>query len=255
LLSALLRQNPRFRAAMTSPVAMLCDALQQKMNGPNGFNVFFDDARRKALLRGVFDAYYGESADDDVVFDTNRTWTGKAAWLAELYPESRIICCVREVGWIIDSVERMLNKNPLELSRLFDFKPRSSVYERVEILMNAEKGLIGQAWSTLREAWFGEQAKRLIVIPYNSLAGDPGRVLSKLYDTLGEPPFGHDFDHAVYDQPDYDAALGMPGMHKVREKVQFQKRTPCIPPDLFGKYNEANFWLRPELNHHAVTIL
>jgi sulfotransferase len=255
LLSALLRQNPRFSAAMTSPVAMLCNALHQKMGGGGEFSVFFDDDRRHAMLRGIFDAYYRDISDDHLVFDTNRTWTGRAAWLAALYPECRIICCVREIGWIIDSVERMLTKNPLQLSRIFDFKPGSSVYARVEILMNSENGLIGQAWSTLREAWFGEFAKRLIVIPYDHLAVNPKDVLDKLYVELGEPPFAHDVNNAAYDEPDYDANLGMPGMHKVREKVSYQKRVPCIPPDLFAKYNDASFWLRPELNQRGVTIL
>ncbi|MBF0563175.1 MAG: sulfotransferase [Alphaproteobacteria bacterium] len=255
LLSALLRQNPRFSAAMTSPVGMLCNVLHQKMSGSGEFSVFFDTARRRAVLRGVFDSYYGDLPENHVVFDTNRTWTGKAAWLGALYPDSRIICCVREIGWIIDSIERMLNKNPLELSRIFEFKPGSSVYSRVEILMNSEKGLIGQSWSTLREAWFGDHAKRLIVIPYDHLAANPRETLDKLYAELAEPSFAHDFENVAYDAAEYDANLGMPDMHSVRKKVDFQQRTPCIPPDLFAKYAASSFWLRPELNRYGVTIL
>jgi len=127
LLSALLKQNPRFSASMTSPVSLLCSTMQQKMNGGE-FGVFFDDARRRTMLRGVFDAYYAGLSEEQVVFDTNRTWTGKAALLGQLYPESRILCCVRDPGWIIDSVERMLNKNPLQLSRIFNFQAGLSVY-------------------------------------------------------------------------------------------------------------------------------
>jgi sulfotransferase len=41
-------------------------------------------------------------------------------------------------------------------------------------------------------------------------------VIGRLYDALGEAPFEHDFDHVIYDVPDYGADLGMPGMHKVR---------------------------------------
>ena len=115
LLCALLRQNPHFTAAMTSPVASLCGSIQKKMSGGE-FDVFFDDAKRATMLRGVFDAYYAEIEPEHVVFDTNRTWTGRAALLGQLYPQSRIICCVRDIGWIIDSIERMLGKNPLQLS-------------------------------------------------------------------------------------------------------------------------------------------
>ncbi len=254
LLSALLRQNPRFSAAMTSPIASLLGAMHPKMCGGE-FGGFFDDTNRAAILRGVFGAYYPETAENHVVFDTNRSWTGRAALLGELYPQSRIICCVREIGWIIDSIERMLAKNPLQLSRMFNFQPGTSVYARVEILMNSDTGLIGLPWSTLREAWFGGSAKRLIIVPYDHLVKNPKRTLERLYAELGEPVFTHDFDDVAYDEPDYDSHIGMPGLHAVHKKVEFRERKPCIPPDIFAKYAATHFWENPELNARGVTIL
>ncbi|NMM04409.1 sulfotransferase [Paraburkholderia sp. RP-4-7] len=254
LLCALLRQNPRFTAAMTSPVASLCGALHKKMCGGE-FSVFFDDGRRATMLRGVFDAYYADIEPGRVVFDTNRSWTGRTALLGELYPQSRIVCCVREVGWIIDSIERMLAKNPLQLSRMFNFQPGTSMYSRAETLMNSENGLIGLSWTTLREAWFGSGAARLIIVPYEHLVLQPERTLRRLYEELGEPWYAHDLDNAVYDEPDYDTLLGMPGLHKVRPKVEYQERKPCIPPDLFAKYAGTNFWTKPELNTRDVRIV
>jgi sulfotransferase len=255
LLGALLRQNPRFSAAVTSPVFMLCGALVEKMSGAGEFAPFFTDDRRQALLRGVVDAYYAHVGAGQVVFDTNRLWTGKTAFLKDLYPQARIICCVREVGWIIDSLERMLRKNPLQMSRIFAYKPGSSIYERVETLMNSETGLIGLAWSGLREAWFSENAGRLILINYDNLVRQPESIMRRLYEELQEDPFIHDFDHVAYDDPDYDAGLGMPGLHKVREKVAYQKRELCIPPDIFARYADTNFWLMPEANRRGVRVL
>jgi sulfotransferase len=254
LLCALLRQNPRFTAAMTSPVASLCATMHKKMCGGE-FAVFFGDEKRAAMLRGVFNNYYAGNPPSDVVFDTNRIWTGSAALLKALYPESRIVCCVRDIGWIIDSVERMLSKNPLQLSRMFNFQPGSSVYARVETLMNSENGLIGLPWSNLREAWFGDEAKRLILVPYDHLVRAPEQTLRALYEELGEPWFSHDLDHVAYDEPDYDALLGMPGLHKVRQKVEYQPRKPTVPPDLFAKFAHTHFWEKPELNVHRVRIL
>jgi sulfotransferase len=254
LLCALLRQNPRFTAAMTSPVASLCGSLHRKMCGSE-FSVFFDNEKRASMLRGVFDSYYADVETERIVFDTNRTWTSRAALLGQLYPRSRIICCVREIGWIIDSIERMLVKNPLQLSRVFNFQPGASVYSRAESLMNSENGLIGLPWATLREAWFGSEAGRLIIISYEGLVRRPEQTLRGLYEELGEPWYAHDFNNAVYDEPDYDALLGMPGLHKVRQKVEFAERKPCIPPDLFAKYAGTGFWTKPEMNTRNVTIL
>ena len=254
LLSALLKQNPRFHSGVTSPVAMLCGSMQRRMSGGE-FSVFFDNSRRKNMLRGVFSSYYAEATAAQVVFDTNRAWTGRAALLGDLFPESRIICCVRDLGWVIDSVERMLDKNPLQLSRIMGFKPGTSVYGRAELLMNMEGGLIGLPWATLREAWFGNQAHRLIVVRYESLAREPKRTLDALYAALEEEHFEHDVDNVQYDEPEYDAEIGMPGLHKVRSKVEFTERPLCIPPDLFAKHASASFWAKPELNVRGVHLI
>jgi sulfotransferase len=246
LLSALLRQNPRFASGVTSPVAPLINSLLPRMSGPGEFAVFFDDVRRRRILRGVFEAYYDGPSADRVVFDTNRSWTAKLALLLELYPRARVICLVREVGWIVDSIERALRRHPLQVSRIFNFQADSSIYSRTEALMNSETGLIGNAWSSLREAWFSENARSIIVIKYDELARNPAGVLNGLYKELGEPAFSHDFENIAFDATDYDTTLGIPGFHSVRPRVDYREREPVIPPDIFAKYAETAFWLRPE---------
>jgi sulfotransferase len=251
---------------MTSPVAVLAATLQGRMSGGE-FSSFFDDERRRNVLRGLFESYYANHQDiirtgstplnsgEQIIFDTNRSWTGRLPLIKQLYPQAKIICCVREIGQIVDSIERMLAKNPLHLSRIFSFKPGSSVYGRTELLMNSEQGLIGLPWSTLREAWYSELASSLIVIPYANLAKYPEKTITALYTQLGEPLFKHDFNQVQYEEPDYDEELGMPGMHTVKSKVEYLEQKPTIPPDLFAKYASTQFWEKKELNTRGVVIL
>jgi sulfotransferase len=254
LLSALLRQNPRFAAGVTSPLAGLCGLLHQKMS--NGeFQPFFDQARRATMLRGLFDNYYAHIVDQQIVFDTNRLWTGRVPLLSELYPRSRVICCVRDVGWILDSIERLRARHPLHLPKLFTPQAAATVYTRAESLMNAEKGLVGLAWTSLRGAWFSEHAHRLIVIPYENFVRRPEQTLRRLYEELDEEPYAHDLQNVRYEEPDYDEQLGLPGLHAVRAQVQYEERATCLPPDLFGKYSSTNFWTNAALNTRGVTIL
>jgi sulfotransferase len=255
LLSALLKQNPRFSAGVTSPVAALTGALTPKMSSGGEFSTFFDDEKRLKILRGVFHSYYADRSDKGVIFDTNRVWTGKLPILLQLYPNARIVCCVREIGWIIESVEQMLRKNPTQVSRIFDYKPGSSIYARVETLMNSENGLVGLPWASLREAWFGPYASRLIVVNYEMLASTPKLVLERIYREIDEPWFEHDFENVIYDEPEYDEKIGMPGLHKVKSKVEYQKREPTIPPDLFAKYADLSFWNKRELNRKGILVL
>jgi sulfotransferase len=260
LLCAILKQNPRFHAGVTSPVVSLVKEVLQKMSNASEFGVFFNDERRAAIVRGLFESYYLHVQPNQVVFDTNRTWTGKLAMIASLFPASRVICCVRDVGWIVDSIEKLLRQNPLQLSKVFKFQAGSSVYARAEHLMNPENGLIGQSWSAFREGWYSEQAGRLIVIVYDKFVRNPKETMAKLYEELKEPFFQHDFDNVTHDEPDYDLSLGMPGLHKVRQKVEYVKRDPCIPPELFARYDldpktSLNFWNKPNTNYRKVCIL
>lgn len=255
LLAALLRQNPRFHSDITGPVALLCGVVHQRIGGTGEYSVLFDDARCAQMLKGIFSSYYSHVPIGHVIFDTNRTWTNRAALLERLFPRSRTICCVRDIGWIIDSLERMRNKNPLKLSKLFPGQSGETLYTRVEYLMNSETGLIGAAWSGLREAWFSEAAQRLIVIPYDVLVADPAKTLKRIYEEIGEPYFEHDFNHVTYDAPEYDNNLGMPGLHTVHPVVEARERLPCIPPDVFTKYAKTHFWANRELNPRKVLIL
>ena len=254
LLAAILRQNPKFHAEITSPVAPLCGAVHQKIAGSGEFSVLFSEQRCAQMLRGLFDIYYADVPAGGVVFDTNRTWTGHAALLGRLFPDCRIICCVREIGWILESIERMRLKNPLRLSKLFPQQPGGTIYTRVDGLMHSEKGLVGGAWSRLREAWFSEAASRLIIVPYDVLVRDPESTLRRLYKELKEPYYSHDFANIEYEAPEFDDFLGMPGLHTVRRAVEYRRRQAVIPPEIFSKYVKSQFWNSVDLNSRGATV-
>lgn len=257
LLSAILRQNPRFSAAMTSPVVTLLNAAHLKMNGGE-FGVFFDDQRRTEILRSIVDAYHRDldnKGTKAVIFDTNRTWTARAPLTRALYPSSRIICCVRDIGWIIDSIETMLAKNPLQLSKVFNFHPGLSVSSRADALMETEKGLIGLPWTNLRDAWFSTAAERLIVVQYENLVSKPEKIIGQLYEFLGEQHFQHDFANLEYEAIDFDQSVGMPGLHTVHKVVAPRERIPSISPVFFTKYESSQFWKDVDRNPRGVRIL
>lgn len=256
LLSAILRQNPRFSASMSSPVAALFSAVLPKMGGAGEYASFFSDERRRQILISLFEAYHRADIEQGkLVFDTNRTWTAKLSLLHALFPAAKVVCCVREVPWVIDSVESLVRRNATEVSRMFSGKSAVNVYGRVKDLMDSERGLIGLPWGSLREAWFGEHAHKLIVVRYESLATDPSNVVHRLYEALGEQPFAHDFEHIEYAEDEFDRRLGMPGLHQVKRKVALPNRHTLLPPDIFMKYADMNFWENEKLNTKKVLVL
>ena len=55
LLAALLRQNPRFSAGMSSPVGSLFSAMLRETSQRGEAAVFIDDSLRQRMLRGLFE--------------------------------------------------------------------------------------------------------------------------------------------------------------------------------------------------------
>ena len=158
LLAALLRQNPRFSAGMSSPVYNLFRSMLAETSARNEGAVFIDDDIRKRLLKAVFEAYYHSATPETVIFDTNRGWTTKLPALVELFPEAKLICCVRNPGWILDSIESLIRRNAFELSGIFSYDPGGTVYSRVEGLASAA-GMYGFSLNALREPVYGPQSE------------------------------------------------------------------------------------------------
>lgn len=241
LLAGLLRQNPRFHAAMTGPVAPMVQALLGTFAPQNETAVFLDEERRRAILRAVVEAYYAPQGER-VAFDTNRMWTARLPLVRALYPEAKVICCVRDVSWIMDSFERLVRRNAFEPSRLFGSQEeRATVYSRTEALAHRDR-VVGFAWSALKEAYYGEHSDTLLLVEYELLCQRPEDCLRLIYGFLSEPWFAHDFDNVEYDEPEFDRQLGAPGLHSVKRKVEWQPRPTILPPDLFERFKELSFW-------------
>jgi sulfotransferase len=111
LLAAILRQNPCFRASVSTPLADIVASLIKDMSAHEGA-AFISPERRERMTRALIAAYYAD-ADGALIFDTSRRWCALLPLLAKLFPESRVICCVRNPAWIIDSMERAIQRNPL----------------------------------------------------------------------------------------------------------------------------------------------
>nr|WP_269137851.1 sulfotransferase [Pseudomonas sp. MMS21 TM103] len=242
LLSALLLQNPRFHAGMTSPVGSLFSSMLDQFSAGSEFGPMLTQEQRKRLLAGLFSNYYAEQAGKDIVFDTNRQWCAKLPALLDLFPSTKVIACVRNVAWVMDSLERLYRANPYENTKLFaDDVERNTVYSRVDTLAQRNR-LVGFAWAALKEAYYGEHASSLLLVDYDLLTQAPEKVLRLVYDFIEAPWYQHDFDNVHYDAPEFDQALGVSGLHRVRPKVAAQTRRTILPPDLFQQYSALSFW-------------
>lgn len=253
LLAALLRQNPRFQAGMSGPLAGLFGALLGKMSARNEFSVFIDDAKRERILRGLFDTYYTESSAD-VIFDTSRAWCGWMPAIVRLFPDAKVIACVRDLAWIVDSIEKLVQRNVFSPSSIFNYSSGGTVYTRANAIVAAD-GMVGGPYDALKQACYGAQRDRLLLVQYDTLTTDPGKAMHAIYDFIGEPWFDHDFDHVVYDVREFDERAGTPGLHTVRGQVKAEPRETLLPPDLFNRFARDAFWCDPERTPDGLRIV
>lgn len=241
LLASLLCQNKRFYSHIESPVGRMVTALHTAMGIQNEAEQFISDAARLRTLRAVFSAFYAE-INAKVVFDNNRRWTNNVGLLLQLFPEARIICCVRHPAHIVDSLERLLQRHPLALSAIIGAEANRTVYSRTAAYLAAD-GVVGFALQALRTAWYGEHRDRCILVRYDDLARFPNETMADLHTLLGEPTFEYDFG-AVKSLPgtaDFDRRIGTPGLHDLKPTVVYEKRTAVLPPELFNTLPKP-FW-------------
>ena len=254
LLSSVLRQNPRFHAMMTSPVGTLYLSMLGAISRKNEASVFIDENQKRELLQGIFTAYYHAIGAERVVFDTNRIWCTKLPALVRHFPRAKMVCCVRSVSWIMDSIELLIRRNAFELSGIFGFDAGGTVYTRVNRLA-VNDGMVGFALDALREAFFGEHADRLILVDYEALTRQPKHTMQQIYEFIGEPWFEHDFDNVEYSADEFDLPIGSPGLHTVRRKVTFIERSTILPPELFARFENDAFWTTPAARDRGIPII
>ena len=246
LLSALLSQDPRFHANMSGPLSGLVGSLLERMSGKNEFSVFIDDQQRETIIRSVIEGFYKENKAE-VIFDTSRAWCAHSTLIDTLYPNAKIIACVRDMPWIIDSIERLVDKNVFQPSSIFNYLSGGTVYSRV----------VGYAFNALKQAFFGEHSpKQLLLVQYETLVKDPAYALEQIYAFIGEPEFKHDFNNIKFDVAEFDQRAGTPGLHTIRPKVQENKRNTILPPDIFSRFEKDAFWRNQEVvNKYKVTVV
>ncbi len=242
LLSAILRQNPAAHALMSSPLEHIVSTATAAMSGQNYFYHFLSDEQRERIVRGIFESYYAD-IPQQWIFDTNRNWTAKMPAIMRLFPQAKVICCVRDLVSIVNSFEHLVMKNPFEISRLYGWDPKLNVYGRYERLI-AGDGTVGRAMNALKEAYYGSYASSLIVIEYDTLVRAPQETIASIYSSLGMPAFTHDFNNLAYEASEFDSYLGLRDMHTVRKTISPEQKPIILPTDLVERLRGAEFWKR-----------
>lgn len=238
---------------MSGPLAGLFGALLGNMSARNEYSVFIDDAKRERILHGLFDSYYADCSAE-VIFDTSRGWCAWMPAIAKLFPNAKVIACVRDVSWVVDSIEKLVQRNVFSPSAIFSYSAGGTVYTRANAVVAAD-GMVGAPYDALKQACYGAQRDRLLLVQYETMTTDPAKVMSAIYEFTGQPYFEHDFGNVEYDVTEFDERAGTPGLHTVRGTVAADERETLLPPELFQRFANDAFWRDPARTPSGLRIV
>jgi sulfotransferase len=241
LLSAILRQNSKFYADIASPLQSIVTNTIDFISGCES-NLNLTVERRKDILLSLFDGYYS-FLEKPVVFDSSRAWTKNTTLLQELFPNTKILCCVRDIPWIINSFEIINKKNPFYSSMLVKKELSDNVFSRSDAMMDNNCGIIAGSWISLQEG-FALNPEMIYFVEYDNLCKNPENEMKNIYKFLEQPYYSHDFDNVEYSNHNFDMSCNLKDLHTVRNKVEYKKQKKVLPPEVWEKFESMNmeFW-------------
>lgn len=243
LLSSILNQNPRFTAGISDPLQAYTHSIIRDTAASVGMSAAVPVEKRADIIRGLFDTFYKN--DNEVCFNTNRGWAGDTHLLADLFPNFKMIVCLRDVPWVLDSFEVLNSKNPYTIKALYHHIDTANVYERTNILMGAVPNLAGYVSGPVfnaRASMFSAQKNQICYVEYDNLAKNPLTTMKQIYEFLEEPWFEHDFNNVEVSYDEYDEQTNIKGLHTIRKKVEYIERKTILPDDIWASHNSATFW-------------
>jgi sulfotransferase len=239
LLSSILKQNPEFYADISSPIEALTGTAVEVITGSYN-NITITEDQRKNLMYGIFDGYY-KHIKKPVIFDSSRGWTKKTNFLKALFPDTKILCPVRDIVSILNSFEVISSKNPFHTKTLTEHK--DNVFARCDGMMDKNGGIVAGPWILLQEG-YALNPEIIYFIEYENLCRQPERTMRDVYEFLEKPYYSHDFENLEYSNENFDKACNLKDLHTVKKRVEYNPPKNVLPPEIVKKYREMNmeFW-------------
>jgi sulfotransferase len=246
LLTAILKQNPRFTSGISDPLFNFVKNIDTATNIAAGMSALVSTDKRIEIIKSIFNSFY--SGGNQVCFNTNRAWTSETAWLKSVWPDFRMIVCLRDIPWILDSFERLNSLNPHTIKPLYHHQELANVYERTHMLMGGYQnfaGYVSGPLNNVKHALHCREINQIFLMDYESLVSNPERTIKQIYDFIGEPYFQHDYNNVEASWDEFDTDAKIKGLHTIRRRVEKLDRTTVLPGDLWNQYSSSTYWRTP----------
>lgn len=219
LLQALLAQHPDVYASATSPLLEYWygaygnyNLAERRSQEENGMQAAFRGFCKKGT-----EGYYRELTDRPVIIDKSRGWLEYAELLWKVFPDARIVCMVRDIGKIVDSLEKIYRANTAhpEVRHL----PKTPE-QRGEYWTTSGTMPLGLALDRIK----GRQAlgldERIAYVNYDDLVASTVEVMEQVFIHYKLQPIKVDINNIKKSVKEDDSHYGIFGKHNVSPMIQ-----------------------------------
>lgn len=244
MLANILRQNPDIHAQSVSSLASLLASVNANWMQYEQNQEYQDYQAKVGVLRSMIHGYYAH-VDRDIVIDKDRGWTPQIGLIEALLDRPvKIISCVRNPAEILASFEKLRRKNPLFHTRVDENLREGSTIAARCMYYASPDGPLGRSHQNLKDAWISGYLDRFLYVDYNRYCNSPRSQTKRIYDFLELPNFDHDFENISQQEQYNDLAVGLPGLHDIKPRLEKTTVNPVeyLGLDLYEQYNREIFW-------------
>lgn len=195
LLCNILNQNPKFWASSTSSLPGLLNGISNYWGSSIEVRSLLNTKpkdtqnRMEKATRALVSAWHEQADKRNIIFDKSRGWTHNALMLKQLYPNAKIIVCVRDLRNVFSSMEKQHRKNPL--LNVEGTNLDRAIFNRADRAFS-DNGVIGNPLLGIADI-IRRKIPDVVYVQSEALTFDPEQVMRQLYKQLGEPYYKHDF--------------------------------------------------------------
>jgi len=203
LLCNLLNQNPDIYASSTSITPVIINSTSHIISNSPEFKSLLIRNRKEtedrvvATMRSIVETWYVGKPN---VFDKSRVWSLSSLLLKQLFPESAIICIVRDLRSIFASIEKNHIKNPI-LDTAADIAGKTT-YNRADELFSPGS-LVGSAILGVEDL-IRRKPDNLMIIRYEDFVVSPDKFIKEIYLRTKIKSFNHDFNNVKNSSEEVD---------------------------------------------------
>lgn len=191
VISSILSQNTNIYVKINSPLSNIMTVLNNLWHANLGTTM---DDKRVDVLKSVVNGYF-QNEKHLALLDHHIKWLGFMPQMEFIYPNIKMIACVRNPADIIVSYENSRSKNPLHQTEAdLALNSNSSIATRAMYYAGSE-GPLGKAARDLYDLSLrSDRLSRILFVDYDKFILSPNSQLKRIYDFLEIPNFStHDF--------------------------------------------------------------